>query len=90
MKKSELKIITISWALWALVCVAIAFLVGYCAPAKAKDEFVDCTYKPSQSDEVRFMCGTLTEGKGYVNIWICGQLYTFDIICPQNATEGKK
>lgn len=50
-------------------------------------DYVQCTYKPSPSDEVRFMCGTIKEGSGYVNIWICGQRYTFDITCPNNKVN---
>jgi hypothetical protein len=43
-------------------------------------DYVQCTYKPSQSDEVINFCGTL-KGKGSVSIRICGINYTIDVVC---------
>lgn len=43
-------------------------------------DYVQCTYKPSASDEVIKYCGTL-KGSGSVSIRICGVNYTVDIIC---------
>jgi hypothetical protein len=50
-------------------------------------DFVQCTYKPSPSDEVRYFCGTIKEGEGHVNIWICGSLYKVAFKCPHEIVK---
>jgi hypothetical protein len=79
--------VKIAWILWALV---IASFFMFMAAASAEEEkpkepehvqdYVQCTYKPSQSDEVINYCGTL-KGKGSVSIRICGINYTIDVVC---------
>lgn len=47
---------------------------------EAVQDYVQCTYKQSASDEVIKYCGTL-KGSGSISIRICGTNYTVDIIC---------
>lgn len=79
------------FALWLFICLAI-LVAGAIGIAKADEpepqivqDFIQCTYKPSQSDEVIKYCGTLV-GEGSISVRICGINYTVDIVCkPKDA-----
>lgn len=48
--------------------------------AEVVQDYIQCTYKPSQSDEVIKFCGTL-KGKGSGSVRLCGINYVIDVEC---------
>jgi len=64
----------------SFILLALMFKPAQAEPEIVQD-FVQCTYKPSQSDEVIVYCGTLKGGKGSVSIRICGVNYVVDVKC---------
>jgi hypothetical protein len=71
-------------ALFLSTLILFVLLIGMAfTTAKAAEpvqDFVQCTYKPSQSDEVMVYCGSL-KGTGSVAVRICGINYTIDVKC---------
>ena len=67
---------------WFIVCllvlVGVAFGIANAETPPAP--YIDCDYKPRQSDEVIVYCGSL-KGKGSVSIRLCGVNYTVDVAC---------
>ena len=86
-----MKTVNVAWTIF-FICIASIFLGASMAnaenkkdetkkePPEAVQDYVQCTYKQSASDEVIKYCGTL-KGSGSISIRICGTNYTVDIIC---------
>jgi hypothetical protein len=80
-----------------MILLSIVIGIGVASGAEVppaqepKQEFVECDYKPSDSDRNYTVCSYVDKstgqkkelhGEGYLSLTLCGQTFSVDIKCP--------